>query len=112
MRNAATSGGSSLDRSSSGAPIMNSTVRPLAVVTGGSSGIGLELARECLANGFDVVIAADQNVDSAVSELGQSGGRIETVECDLATKSGVEKLWQALAGREPDALLANAGHGL
>lgn len=91
---------------------MNSTVRPLAVVTGGSSGIGLELARECLANGFDVVIAADKNLDSAVKALGQSSGRIETVECDLATQSGVEKLWQALAGREPDALLANAGHGL
>jgi short-subunit dehydrogenase len=91
---------------------MNSTVRPLAVVTGGSSGIALELARECLANGFDVIIAADKNLESALSELGHSGGRVESVECDLATKGGVEKLWQGLAGREPDALLANAGHGL
>ncbi len=91
---------------------MNSTMRQLAVVTGGSSGIGLELARQCLANGFDVVIAADRPMDGSVSELQSAGGRIESVECDLATRGGVEKLMEALGGREPDALLANAGHGL
>jgi len=90
------------------------TLRPLAVITGGSSGIGLELARECLSNGFDVVIAADRLLDESVVDLGSTpgGGRIETVECDLAMKGGVEKLLAALDGREPEALLANAGHGL
>jgi NAD(P)-dependent dehydrogenase (short-subunit alcohol dehydrogenase family) len=39
---------------------MNAAIRPLAVVTGASSGIGLELARECAKNGFDLVIAADR----------------------------------------------------
>ena len=34
--------------------------RPLAVVTGASSGIGYELARLCAENGFDLVIAADR----------------------------------------------------
>jgi len=91
---------------------MNSTMRQLAVVTGGSSGIGLELARQCLRTGFDVIIAADRPMEGSVAELQAEGGRVETVECDLATRGGVEKLVEALAGREPDALLANAGHGL
>ena len=91
---------------------MSSTMRQLAVVTGGSSGIGLELARECLANGFDVIIAADRPTDGSVAELKAEGGRVEAIQCDLATRGGVEQLVQTLAGREVDALLANAGHGL
>ncbi len=94
---------------------MGTMMRKLAVVTGGSSGIGLELARECLRNGFDVMIAADRPMESSVTELlseGRGGGRVESVECDLATRGGVEKLVAALAGRDVDALLANAGHGL
>jgi short-subunit dehydrogenase len=93
---------------------MTSTMRSLAVVTGGSSGIGLELARQCLENGFDVIIAADRPMETSVAELQSvaGGGKIEAVECDLATRGGVDLLMQALADRVPDALLANAGHGL
>jgi uncharacterized protein len=91
---------------------MNSAMRPLAVVTGGSSGIGFELARQCLENGFDVVIAADRGVEGAVTDLSALGGSVEGVETDLATPSGVDKLYNALQGRTVDALLANAGHGL
>jgi short-subunit dehydrogenase len=93
---------------------MGSQMRKLAIVTGGSSGIGLELARQCIRNGFDVIIAADRPTEASVAELQAEGGggRVESVECDLATRSGVDKLVQSLAGREVDALLANAGHGL
>ena len=34
------------------------------------------------------------------------------LEIDLASKAGVDQLWEAAAGRPVDALLANAGHGL
>jgi short-subunit dehydrogenase len=92
---------------------MNSTQRPLAVVTGGSHGIGFELAKQCLENGFDVVIAADRDVQGAISGLdGLGGGSVSGVEADLAKREGVDKLYAALAGRNVDALLANAGHGL
>jgi short-subunit dehydrogenase len=93
---------------------MNSTLRPLAVVTGASSGIGLELARECLSHGFDVIVAADRPLDSSVRELqsAAAGGKIEAVQCDLAIKGGVETLLAAVGDRVPEALLANAGHGL
>lgn len=91
---------------------MNTTVRPLAVVTGGSSGIGLELARECAENGFDLLIVADRHVEEAAAELSATGVNVEAVEADLAGKEGVDKLCDALKEREVNALLANAGHGL
>jgi short-subunit dehydrogenase len=87
--------------------------RPLAVVTGASSGIGRELARCCAEHGYDLVIAADQpEIAQAAQELEAQGGRVEWVQTDLATEEGVSRLVQAVGGRPVDALLANAGHGL
>jgi uncharacterized protein len=91
---------------------MATTVKPLAVVTGGSSGIGYELARQCVEHGFDVIIAADTPMGEASRDLESLGGRVEFVEADLANRGGVDKLLSALAGREPQVLIANAGHGL
>src|SRR4051812_19293283 len=90
---------------------MNTAIRPLAVVTGASRGIGLELARQAAQAGFDLVLAADRPFEDA-SLPEDAGVSIETVEADLATRAGVDKLVEALRGREVDALLANAGHGL
>jgi len=86
--------------------------RPLAVVTGASSGIGFELARCCALDGHDLVIAADEDLTAAVSELQGTGARVEPVQADLATDEGVDELIAALRGRPVQALLANAGHGL
>lgn len=89
------------------------SARPLALVTGASSGIGLELARECARNGFDLLIAADDpDLNAAALELGQYGGSVETVLVDLSTVDGVDELLAAAGERPVDALLANAGHGL
>ena len=85
----------------------------LAVVTGASTGIGLELARLCARNGYDLVIAADEpEIEAAASELRASGGRVDAVEADLATGEGFERLMEAVGDRPVDALLANAGRGL
>ena len=85
----------------------------LAVVTGASSGIGLELAKQCAGNGFDLVIAADDPaIEQTAGELRKMGAAVETVQADLATVDGVDRLYAALKGRAVDALLANAGHGL
>ncbi len=92
---------------------MTLSSRPLALVTGASSGIGRELARCCASNGFDLLIAADQPaIDEAAAELRQLGADVQAVCADLATRSGVDQLDAALAARPVDALLANAGHGL
>jgi short-subunit dehydrogenase len=86
--------------------------RGLAVVTGASTGIGLELARCCAQGGFDLLIAADESLDRAIADLSATGASVEAVRADLATSEGVEKLYAAIAGRPVDALLANAGRGL
>lgn len=92
---------------------MGTQVRNFAVVTGASTGIGLELARCCAKDGYDLLIAADEaQIHQAAQELQGLGARVEAVEVDLATQEGVDKLYQAIAGRPVDALLANAGRGL
>lgn len=94
---------------------MNSVVRPLAVVTGASTGIGLELARLCAENDFDLVIAADEpRIHDAAAELRHRGVECVPVECDLATREGVAELLAAIerSGGEIELLLANAGRGL
>lgn len=91
---------------------MQANTRPLAVVTGASSGIGLQLAHCCAEAGFDLVIAADRPLDDAAGELRALGSSVETVQADLATPDGVATLCDAIGARPVDALLANAGHGL
>ena len=87
--------------------------RPLAVVTGASSGIGRALARCCAEHGWDLIVAADRpGIAEAAKELEAFGGTVEWVEADLATDDGVSRLVQVVDGRPVDALLANAGHGL
>ena len=85
----------------------------LAVVTGASSGIGLELAKCCAQRGYDLVIAADEaEIEEAEQVLASYGVQVQSVEADLADLDGVDELYDAIGGRPVDALLANAGHGL
>ncbi|MGK6308209.1 SDR family NAD(P)-dependent oxidoreductase [Variovorax sp. DT-64] len=89
-----------------------SDLRPLAVVTGASSGIGLELAKQAARNGFDLVIGADEPLVQAEAALQALGAQVSSVQADLATRQGVDQLLAAADGRPIEALFANAGHGL
>src|SRR4051794_37591783 len=92
---------------------METRDRPLAVVTGASTGIGLELARCCAQNGYDLLIAADEpQIEGAAQQLRAGAGTVQSVQADLATPRGVEQLFSAIQGRPVAALLANAGRGL
>jgi short-subunit dehydrogenase len=93
-------------------PSSKSSTRPLAVVTGASSGIGFELAKQCAANGFDLILAADEPLDDAVGACQRLGAHVNTVMADLATLPGVDQLVGTIGARPVEALLANAGHGL
>ena len=86
--------------------------RPLAVVTGASSGIGYHLARCAAEHGYDLVVAADTPLADAVKDFEALGAGVQAVQADLATIEGVMHLIQAIGEREVDALMANAGHGL
>jgi short-subunit dehydrogenase len=86
-----------------------------AIVTGASTGIGLELARCCVREGYDVLIAADEpQIEQAATELRAEGGsgNVEGIQADLSTIEGVDMLYGAAKGRPVDVLMANAGRGL
>jgi short-subunit dehydrogenase len=86
----------------------------LALITGASSGIGLELAKQFAQHGYDLVIAAEDNgIKKAATTLSQSGTDVRPVRIDLRTPAAVEKLYQQVTngGRQLDAAALNAGVG-
>ena len=88
--------------------------RPLAVVTGGSNGIGLELARQFADNGYDLLIAAqdEAHLRDAALTLKSSEAQVDVYAGDLGQQEAVDGLYRALAGRSVDVLCVNAGIGL
>ncbi len=89
--------------------------RPLAVVTGASSGIGLELARQFVNHHFDVIVAAeDDEIAVAAAVLrAESSGQVDHVQVDLRDEQGVADLYARIRadGRPLAAIALNAGHG-
>ena len=89
--------------------------KPLAIVTGASSGIGIELAKQFAGHGFDLVLAADRDLGDAADAVRAGGGVVvASVKGDLSTREGVDRLYQTAktGGRPVAALAANAGIGL
>jgi uncharacterized protein len=89
--------------------------RSLAVVTGASSGIGLELAKQFAEHDFDLIVTAeDAAIEGVARELEQDfGAQVDAVQVDLASAGGVEELYRRIsaAGRPVDAIALNAGIG-
>lgn len=89
------------------------TQRPLALITGASSGIGRELARLAARNGHDVVIVARraERLNALAGELAGLGIDCTPVVADLADPAGVSLVVDAVGGRPVDVLVNNAGIG-
>ncbi|OBI13487.1 oxidoreductase [Mycobacterium sp. E2462] len=86
----------------------------LALITGASSGIGFELAKQFAQAGYDLVVAADDDgIHDVPAKLAEFGVAVQPVQVDLRTPEGVEHLFQSTI--EGDRILAaaalNAGTG-
>jgi uncharacterized protein len=95
---------------------MTTATNEFAVVTGASSGIGFELARQFAEHGYDLLVTAeDAAIDQAAADLRRDGGnQVAAVRADLATYAGVEEVYAAIlaSGRPVDAIALNAGRGI
>lgn len=83
---------------------------PRVLVTGANRGLGLELARQYSAEGWEVLACCRE--PAAATELrGLAGGtgRVEPLALDVADLAAIDALAERLAGRPIDVLLANAG---
>jgi len=91
------------------------TVRPIALVTGASQGIGRAVALGLLQDGFRVVLAARraEPLEALAEEARQQGGEALAVPCDVTDAASVEALFARIRdtyGRL-DLLFNNAGVG-
>jgi len=95
----------------------NGTKRPTALVTGGSGGIGLEIAKSLARRGFDLVLAARKR-DTLEAAAGQIEGKydvnVHVFAADLRRREAPEAIFDFLYNENIaiDVLVNNAGFGL
>jgi short-subunit dehydrogenase len=87
-----------------------------AVITGASSGLGVEMARELARRGCDLVLTARRadRLDALAAELRAAGADVVTVPLDLCEPGAPARLVEAAhdGGRDVDILINNAGFGV
>ncbi len=86
-----------------------------ALITGASSGIGAEFARQLAAKGYDLILSARRGdrLTALGEELaGKHGVKVETVVADLSEDAGIATVAARLAQGDVDLLVNNAGFGI
>jgi len=97
------------------AALLRQKYGPWALVTGASSGIGEQFARQLTRAGFSLLLVArrEDRLRDLRAELGDKRRReIELLVADLADLDAVDRVVAAAAGRELGLLVSNAGFGL
>ncbi|MEQ1687662.1 MAG: SDR family NAD(P)-dependent oxidoreductase [Sphingopyxis sp.] len=79
-----------------------------ALVTGGTDGIGAQLIRQMRDKGV-TIITQGRNAERCAATRADG---FEVIEADLGSKSGVDMVLTAVAGRQIDILVNNAGAGV
>jgi short-subunit dehydrogenase len=91
-------------------------MKQTVLITGGSQGIGLELARIFAANDFDLVLVArrQEQLDQAAQELRKLGAGVTVIAKDLFDTANARALYDEVQARQIniDVLVNNAGQGL
>ena len=87
--------------------------KPVAIVTGGSRGIGAAIVKRLAKDGFHVVAVA-RNMDKlqqVCAEVTAAGGSAEAMICDIADSAAITAMVEAVADKHGriDALVNNAG---
>lgn len=88
------------------------TYGPWALVTGASSGIGREFARQLASDGVHLVIAARRKdrLDELAEELSSRHGvDVRAVRADLSTDDGIDAIEKAVADVDLAIVINNAG---
>lgn len=88
-------------------------MRQTALITGGSVGIGYELAKQFARGGYDLVLVARnvEKLNQVAGEMRGLGAAADVIECDLSRPEAPLRLFEQLAGRQIDVLVNNAGFG-
>jgi 3-oxoacyl-[acyl-carrier protein] reductase len=86
----------------------------VAVITGGTRGIGLAVAKRLAGDGFDVVLTYKDDAaaaETAKQELASAGRQVEVIAADIATADGAGAAIEAAMQRlgRLDVLVNNAG---
>ena len=83
----------------------------IALITGASSGIGRDMARELSKRGYDLILVARRK-DRLVELKKELQTIVKIYECDLAKEENCKKLYEDLKDENIDILINNAGFGL
>jgi 3-oxoacyl-[acyl-carrier protein] reductase len=88
--------------------------RPVALVTGGTRGIGLGIARALVARGYDLAVGGlrpRREVDDVIDDLAATGHLVHYVRGDISSAADRERLLEAVLERHGrlDVLVNNAG---
>ena len=86
-------------------------MRPLALVTGASAGIGEEFGRQLAKRGYDLVLVARRRdrLEALAKELGFTrNAKVEVIDADLLTAEGVAKVEERLGKGDIRMLVNNA----
>lgn len=88
--------------------------QPFAVITGASTSLGFELARQFGLGGYDILIASgDNDIFTIQEKLEEEGIIVEAMKVNLGSFAGVENLYQRIikSGKAVDALAINTTFG-